>query len=308
MKVPTVTYFLLSLGFIVQVQSRFPNFYPKITLPEVFNDAGEPLILTPLIEKRHIKEAQEAALVKLSDFQNVKSYSGYFTVDKTFNSNLFFWFFPAASNYSEVPVILWLQGGPGASSLYGLFSENGPFSIEDGKVVLRKESWTKTHSVLYIDNPVGSGFSFTNGGYAQNETKVGEDLYQALKQFFLMFPELQKNAFFVTGESYAGKYVPALAHTISKHNHKTDLKINLEGLAIGNGLCAPEHQFEYGQYLYQIGLIDAQQEAIMTAKEKEGEFPNKLYTISLSSFILISLFPYPFWYYPRNVDCLVFPY
>lgn len=273
MNVPVVIYFLVVLHFIVQVQCGFPNLYPKIRLLEDVgaSDAGEPLILTPLIEKRHIKEAQEAATVNFREFQNVKSYAGYLTVDKSFDSNLFFWFFPAETNYSEVPVILWLQGGPGASSLYGLFSEHGPFSIKNEKVVLRKESWTKTHSVLYIDNPVGTGFSFTNGGYAQNETKVGEDLYQALRQFFLMFPELQKNDFFVTGESYAGKYVPAVAHTIHKHNHQTELPINLKGIAIGNGLCAPEHQLEYGKYLYQIGLIDAQQEAVMTEKEKEGE-------------------------------------
>jgi vitellogenic carboxypeptidase-like protein len=51
------------------------------------------------------------------------------------------------------------------------------------------------------------GYSFTNSddGYARNETVVGEDLYNALLQFFQLFPELQKNEFYVTGESYAGK-------------------------------------------------------------------------------------------------------
>jgi hypothetical protein len=51
-----------------------------------------------------------------------------------------------------------LQGGPGASSLFGLFTENGPFSVNSKYYLkLRKYSWTKTHSVIYIDNPVGTG-------------------------------------------------------------------------------------------------------------------------------------------------------
>lgn len=262
--------FFVLFHFLVQTECRFPNFYREVKSEEVKGDAGQPLILTPLIQKKKLKEAQEAALVNFTEFQNVKSYSGYLTVDERYDSNLFFWFFPAATNYSEVPVLLWLQGGPGASSMYGLFNENGPLKIENNTVKLREESWNKHHSVLYIDNPVGSGFSFTKDGYAQNETKVGEDLYQALKQFFLLFPELQKNEFFLTGESYAGKYVPAVAHTIHKHNQKSQFQINLKGLAIGNGLCDPEHQLEYSKYLYQLGLIDSQQQAEMIKAENQG--------------------------------------
>lgn len=261
---------LLLIQSVTLIECRFPNVYREINSEEVTGDVGEPLYLTPLIRKKLIKEAQAAAVVNLSDFPNIRSYSGFLTVDKYFDSNLFFWFFPAAFNYSEAPVILWLQGGPGASSLFGLFAENGPFKVENSKLAVREESWTNTHSVLYIDNPVGTGFSFTKGGYAQNETKVGEHLYQALEQFFVLFPELQKNDFFVTGESYAGKYVPAVSHLIHQHNQKRQFKINLKGLAIGNGFCDPEHQLRYGDYLYQLGLIDSEQEAEMTKAITQG--------------------------------------
>lgn len=267
---------LLFLHIENQVECRFPNVYADIKHEEITGDPGEPLILTLLIQKKRIQEAQAAARVNFSEFLNVKSYSGYLTVDKNYDSNLFFWFFPAATNYSDVPVLLWLQGGPGSSSMYALFNENGPFKIQNGTVTLRNESWSSTHSVLYIDNPVGTGFSFTNGGYAQNETIVGEGIYQALKQFFLLFPELQKNEFYVTGESYAGKYIPATAHTIHKHNQKSEFQINLKGLVIGNGLCDPEHQLLYGRYLYQLGLVDAQQEAEITELENEGSYNNVL--------------------------------
>lgn len=162
-------------------------------------------------------------------------------------------------NPKNAPVVLWLQGGPGASSLFGLFTENGPFSVTQNKTLaMRKYSWNIGHNLIYIDNPVGTGYSFTenDAGYATNETQVGLDLHEALQQFFQLFAELQGNEFFVTGESYAGKYVPALTYTIHEKNPSAKVKINLKGLAIGNGLTDPINQLNYGDYLYQLGLID----------------------------------------------------
>lgn len=118
------------------------------------------------------------------------------------------------------------------------------------------------NTILYcFHSHSGTGYSFTQNdlGYSNNEIEVGENLYQALIQFFTLFPDLQKNPFWVTGESYGGKYVPAISHTIHKKNlepEKNKLLINLQGLAIGNGLCDPLHQLKYGDYLYQLGLID----------------------------------------------------
>ncbi|KAJ9584275.1 hypothetical protein L9F63_021397, partial [Diploptera punctata] len=124
----------------------------------VRGDPGDPLFLTPYIEAGKIKEAQQLSKVgPLKGAANIKSYSGYLTVDKTYNSNLFFWYFPIEREYADAPVVLWLQGGPGATSLYGLFTENGPFSINKKfYLVPREYSWTKTHHVIYIDNPVGT--------------------------------------------------------------------------------------------------------------------------------------------------------
>lgn len=105
-----------------------------MTVPQITDDLGYPLILTPFIEQNKFIEAKVAAQVYLNGFKNIKSFSGFFTVDKIYKSNLFFWFFPARKNYSSAPVIVWLQGGPGASALIGLFVENGPFNLKnDGK-------------------------------------------------------------------------------------------------------------------------------------------------------------------------------
>lgn len=98
-------------------------------------------------------------------------------------------------------------------------------------------------------------------------------------QFFTLFPELQKNPFWITGESYAGKYVPALGYTIHTRNPSANLTINLQGLLIGNGLTDPENMIvEYGLYLFELGLIDEnikdefvryQDEAVRLIQEKD---------------------------------------
>lgn len=131
-------------------------------------------------------------------------------------------------------------------------------------MIPRKYSWHLNHNLIYIDNPVGTGFSFTDSddGYAKNERDVGQNLLLALQQFFLLFPKLQKNEFFVSGESYGGKYVPAIGYAIYQDSKRQiedsqKPKINLKGLTIGNGLSDPVHQFDYGDYLYQLGLIDS---------------------------------------------------
>ncbi|KAB0794557.1 hypothetical protein PPYR_11396 [Photinus pyralis] len=262
---------LLLLTCILQTHS-ITNMYPKIESELYRGGSGEPLILTPLIKQGRIKEAQHAASVSLNDVKQVKSYAAYLTVNEQFNSNLFFWFFPSQLNYANDPVILWLQGGPGATSLIGLFTENGPFIVTPQQTLTpRKYSWTYGHSVIYIDNPVGTGYSFTDdGGYSQNETVIGENVYRALLQFFQLFPEIQRNPFFITGESYAGKYVPAVSYTIHKKNPTATQKINLQGLSIGNGLSDPINQLRYGDYLYQIGLVDTNVRKHMLNMEIKG--------------------------------------
>lgn len=257
----------------------FINPYPKLqshvgNAEDFEGDDGEPLFITPLLEGgKDVKEIQKMAAIDLPDLKDFPGYSGFLTVNKTTNSNMFFWYFPAQSQSETAPVLLWLQGGPGASSLFGLFTENGPFEVtKSGKVKARKYSWNLNHNLLYIDNPVGTGFSFVDKdeGYAKNEVDVGNDLYEALIQFFTLFPDLQKNKFYASGESYAGKYVPAIGHAIHRRNGGAKLKINLQGLAIGNGLCDPLHMMHYGDYLYQLGLIDTLGRDLFHQYEKKG--------------------------------------
>jgi len=138
-------------------------------------------------------------------------------------------------------------------------------------------SWTLTHNVVYIDNPVGTGFSFTKDGYAENETAVADDLFECLIQLYTLFPNLMDRDLYITGESYAGKYVPAFAYKIHQENtrlkqEKGSRKINLKGLAIGDGLIDPISQNSYGDYLYNIGLVDGAQ------KHQFDEYSNNIIT------------------------------
>ncbi|OQR72929.1 putative serine carboxypeptidase CPVL isoform 1 [Tropilaelaps mercedesae] len=235
-------------------QNRPLQFLQNTTGPE---SPGDPLFLTPFIEDGQIDLAKHLAKVGPLKGHNVPSYSGYLTVNKTTESNMFFWFFPAYNNARQAPIILWLQGGPGGSSLFGLFVEHGPYKITAHQFArLRRITWAQQFNMLYIDNPVGTGFSFTktDDGYVTNETEVGRDLFEALQQFFTLFSEYAQNDFYVTGESYAGKYVPAAAYTI--HKNKGKAKMKLAGIAIGDGLCDPATMFDYADFLLQIGLLD----------------------------------------------------
>jgi len=181
-------------------------------------------------------------------------------VNKEYNSNLFFWFFPSQNGDKNAPVLLWLQGGPGASSLFGLFVENGPIeAINSEKIIERNISWNAEYSILYIDNPVGTGFSFVDKdeGYTRTQDDVARDLYSGLSQFFQIFTDYARSPFYVTGESYAGKYVPSISYKIHQENQNASakIKINLVGLSMGNGWTDPYRQYAYGPLVYQVKLV-----------------------------------------------------
>jgi len=226
------------------------------------DDPGEPLFLTPYIEAGKIEEARNLSRVNLAPDYTYPSYSGYLTVNKTHDSNLFFWFFPAQNADASSPFLVWLQGGPGSSSLFGLFAEQGPILVDkDQKLHPRDITWNSKYHLLFIDQPVGTGFSFTRSedGYVRNEDEVARDLYAMLTQFFILFDEYSASPFYVTGESYGGKYVPAIVYKIHVENPQAKKKINLKGMAIGDGLIDPYNEWDYGPVMYQFGLIDERQ-------------------------------------------------
>ncbi|XP_050884911.1 serine carboxypeptidase 1 [Lathyrus oleraceus] len=172
---------------------------------------------------------------------NFDQYSGYVTVDHDTEKELFYYFVESPSNSSTKPLILWLSGGPGCSSLgYGAFEELGPFRINsDGKTLHRNPyAWNEVANVLFLESPAGVGFSYSNttSDYDKSGDKTtAKDAYVFLINWLERFPQYKTRDFYITGESYAGHYAPQLASTIL-HNNKlyNQTVINLKGISIGN--------------------------------------------------------------------------
>ena len=146
--------------------------------------------------------------------------------------------------------------------MMALFTENGPFIVDQKMRLVRNQySWTQNFSMIFIDNPVGTGFSYTKdtNGFVRNQVDVSQHLYEGLQQFFTIFSEYRKNDFYVTGESYAGKYVPAIGYKL--HQMSKESNITFRGIAIGNGYIDPLNMLDIGSFLLSIGLID-EEEAI----------------------------------------------
>ena len=233
-----------------------PNFGYRTT------DLGAPNYVTPLLEQGDHLRAQNASRVQLPGYNASELYSGFFTIDAATESNTYFMFSMAKSGRVDAPVLLWLNGGPGASSLLGFYDELGPFGIGPKlDIEPRAVSWNNDAHLLALDNPLGVGYSHTASlaRMATNQTTVGADLCEAMAQFFKLFPQLRANPFYATGESYAGKYIPAVAYTIHERNKAVPPaeRINLAGIAIGDGAFDPATQFTgFGPLLFNIGLAD----------------------------------------------------
>ncbi|KAK4285455.1 hypothetical protein QN277_002150 [Acacia crassicarpa] len=173
-------------------------------------------------------------------------YGGYVTVDKTAGRALYYYFVEAQQSHHthKLPLLLWLNGGPGCSSLgYGAMQELGPFRVNsDGKTLqTNKYSWNHAANVLFLESPAGVGFSYSNktSDYDKNgDRKTATDNYVFLRNWLGRFAEYKTYDLYIAGESYAGHYVPQLAHTILHHNNhpNSTFFINLKGILIGNAV------------------------------------------------------------------------
>ncbi|CCF60031.1 hypothetical protein KAFR_0I02520 [Kazachstania africana CBS 2517] len=176
---------------------------------------------------------------------NVTQYTGYLDVEDD-SKHFFFWFFESRNDPKNDPVVLWLNGGPGCSSMTGLFFELGPSSIgSDIKPITNPHSWNNNASVIFLDQPVNVGFSYSDSSSGvSNTVAAGKDVYAFLELFFQKFPEYKDNnqTFHIAGESYAGHYIPIFASEILS---REDRNFNLSSVLIGNGLTDPLTQYKY---------------------------------------------------------------
>ena len=151
-------------------------------------------------------------------------------------------FFESRNDPENDPVVLWLNGGPGCSSLTGLFMELGPSFINKSRqAVYNPSSWNANASVIFLDQPVNVGFSYSSGSVS-NTVAAGKDVYALMTLFFKQFPEYAQQSFHIAGESYGGHYIPVFADEILSHPKRN---INLQSVLIGNGLTDGLTQYAY---------------------------------------------------------------
>lgn len=191
--------------------------------------------------------------------QELGHHAGYYRLPHSKAARMFYLFFESRTS-KEDPVVIWLTGGPGCSSELAVFYENGPFQIANNlSLVWNDFGWDKASNLLYVDQPMGTGYSYTSdeSDIRHDEEGVSNDLFDFLQAFFAEHPRYAKNDFYITGESYAGHYIPAFASRVHQGNKaKEGIHINLKGFAIGNGLTNPEIQYKaYTDYALDMKLI-----------------------------------------------------
>ncbi|MQM02781.1 hypothetical protein Taro_035552 [Colocasia esculenta] len=197
-----------------------------------------------------------------------RQYAGYVDVDAEAGRSLFYYYVEAEGDAEKKPLTLWLNGGPGCSSVGGgAFTELGPFFPRgDGRGLrINKKSWNKASNILFVESPAGVGWSYSRrtSDYTCGDESTARDMLTFLIEWFKKFPDLGSRDLFLTGESYAGHYIPQLADVLLEHNeHSTGFKFNIKGLAIGNPLlkldrdvpATYEFFWSHGMISDEIGL------------------------------------------------------
>jgi len=168
--------------------------------------------------------------------------TGYVEVDKQNGAELFYYFVPSESG-AAAPFLLWLTGGDRCSVFSGLAFEIGPirFVVEpyDGtlpRLRYNQNSWTKVSHILFVDSPVGAGFSFSREpkGYDVGDISASLQLYDFLTKWFNDHPQFLANPFYIGGDSYAGFIAPFLTQIVSEGIEAGRTLPNLKGYLVGN--------------------------------------------------------------------------
>lgn len=234
---------------------------------------------------------------------NTRHWAGHLPASKDpKDKKIFYWLFEpgnaANAQEKDIPLILWLNGGPGCSSMDGLWLENGPLRLKnDGNkwvVDVNEQSWNNAPAwTLYVDQPVGTGLSFTRKEtYCKNDFEVNRDFHYFLEEFFLLHSDkflsdnsngekILRRSFYFSGESHAGHYIPSMMDFIlqrndgklvpDKNNGLEPLRviIPVHGAAIGNGWVNPFYQYAAADAAYGAGIIGTAQRANLEDMERD---------------------------------------
>ncbi|GAB2274491.1 hypothetical protein Dimus_009261 [Dionaea muscipula] len=234
-----------------------------------FNNMDDSLV--DVGDEEHSWEADKiSALPGQPEGVNFNQYGGYVTVDKKAGKALFYYFVESPQDPESKPLVLWLNGGPGCSSLgNGAFEEQGPFRVNsDGATLfLNPYAWNNVANVIFLESPAGVGFSYGNSSDIYNNTgdkSTATDAYKFIVRWLDRFTHYKSRDFYISGESYAGHYVPQLAYRVFLHNQKLGQqnKVNFKGIIFGNGvLNNPTDNLGDYDYTWSHALISDQTHA-----------------------------------------------
>ncbi|XP_017772123.1 PREDICTED: retinoid-inducible serine carboxypeptidase-like [Nicrophorus vespilloides] len=183
---------------------------------------------------------------------------GYVTVRE--DAHMFWWLYLTTAEvktYEEKPLIIWLQGGPGASSTgYGNFAELGPLDLDRKP---RDFTWVKDANVLFIDNPVGTGYSYVDSAaaYTRDNKQIAEDLVALMKGFYEKMPSFKTVPLYITAESYGGKMAAEFGLVLDKAIKDGEIECNLKGVGLGDSWVSPiDSVLTWAPYLLHFGAVD----------------------------------------------------
>ncbi|KAG4906287.1 hypothetical protein JHK84_054797 [Glycine max] len=205
---------------------------------------------------------------------------GYLPISPTSTSSIFYAFYEAQNStlpLSQATLLIWLQGGPGCSSMIGNLYELGPWRVTESLTIQPNPgTWNRIFGLLFLDSPIGTGFSVasTPQEIPKDQNTVAKHLFAATTSFLQLDPVFKNSPIYITGESYAGKYVPAIGYYILEKNAnlKVSERVNLAGVAIGDGLTDPETQVAtHALNAYYVGLINERQKHELTQMRNWSE-------------------------------------
>lgn len=169
-----------------RIASQYNNV--RISANLLYNDSEINFVDESIPHRKLITSADHKIINLPGLMENLNHYSGHITIDSAKGSNIFYWLFESPNNSDKLPLLIWLNGGPGCSSMDGLWLEMGPLRLDSvtRKVKINPFSWHKVANLLFIDQPVGTGFSYTknNKAYPSNDQMVNEQFYKFLIAFF----------------------------------------------------------------------------------------------------------------------------
>ncbi|KAL2320072.1 hypothetical protein Fmac_029041 [Flemingia macrophylla] len=181
---------------------------------------------------------------------------------------VFYYFIKSENDPQNDPLMLWLSGGPGCSSVSAILFQFGPLAFdvdleeydETGtlpNLILRSPSWTKVCSIIFVDLPFGTGFSYAkNATTHRSDWKLVHHTHQFLKKWLIHHPEFHSNEFYVGGDSYSGIPVPAIVQEISNENEiSLQPHINLQGYLLGNPITTHKERNHRIPFAHGMGLI-----------------------------------------------------